>query len=509
MWFNTDGALENTYAALRNSNTGIGTSRDKTQLSSVNLYAYTLSEAERVALFRQSKIAQKAILTYPLDAARGWVDFTFGQSKIKPQDLHNYFNNLKTGNLRTAFKEASIEGRWHGDGWLLLGIDDGQDWDQPVNENNIKSFRWVENLYWNEVTPDFTYSTRRPQHYFVSTGLSGGIPDNNGERTGISFVRVHRSRILRFPGDSLHGSAINYNAGRNDSILQSMFDAFSQFFMGLGSSSAMLADYSVFIYKLNGLAKLIQQGKQDELMQRFLTIQMGMSTMKGLAMDAEKEDGSFVQRSYSGVKDILEQLLEQLVASTDMPRYKLLGSSSKEGLGSANKGEAERYDWASRVNSWQVDNWDDALRYCVRLALLAKDGITRGKLPDDYGIIWKNTLQLTPLEEAELRLKKAQEAKIHVEIASLAPYEVRMSAFGGAAYSPEITLDPRVTKVMEDAINTPTEPKQEEPTEETEQKTDSSDLVIASGTVLEDSEFEALSKIEDGDIEETVREILG
>jgi hypothetical protein len=85
------------------------------------------------------------------------------------------------------------------------------------------------------------------------------------------------------------------------------------------ASSGMIQDYSVFTYKLKGLADLILKGQSDQIIRRFLAIQMGMSYNKGLAMDADTEEAGFVQRNYGGVGDIVDRLKALLTAESGMP----------------------------------------------------------------------------------------------------------------------------------------------------------------------------------------------
>lgn len=486
--YRADGTLINAYNTLggnspiANIATGLGTSRDKSSYGTV-ADAPKLSERDRIALVRSSRIARRAVFTYPRSAASGWVNWTFGSSKVNPQSLHDYADNLLTGSLKAAFLEASIESRWHGNGYILLGIDDGQEWDQPINEQRIRSFRWAEPLCDFEVQPDTQRGYRKPEFYRITT-WNRQLEMGTQQRT---LPRVHRSRLLCFHGDSLTGSALQYTDGKHDSVLQTMFNAFSAAIQGIGASSAMLQDYSVFRYKLKGLAKMCERGDVDAIMTRFMAIQMGMSIAKGLAMDAETEDADFVSRSYGGVKDILEVLIEQMVAVSDMPRYKLLGTSAVNGLGQESSGQAQRYEWASLVQDWQQENWYEPLRWCMKLMLLAKDGITGGVLPEGWNLEFPTILQLTRKEELELRKLKAEENAININIGIYTPLEARSSGYGAAVWSPEIILDERITKMMEEeAMKTPEEKLQEQQ-EALAANVSSSNRLPADGTGDDDS----------------------
>jgi phage-related protein (TIGR01555 family) len=479
---NLDSILETTYSTLRSQQTGLGTTRDKSTSYGINSNIRLLNELERNALFRTSRIAKKTVTLYPISAARGWCKHVCSNTDFNSDDLEKYFNNLQRGSLRESFKEVSIEARLHGDAYLLLGIEDGKEWYEPIDEKNIKSFRWVEPLFYGECEPDFFNNIRDPERYMVTTSANRDLES--------TFLYFQKSRIIRFTGDRLYGSAMRYNNGKNDSVLESFYQAFSAYLQSVLVSSAMLEDYSVFKYKLKGLAKLVLDGRSDDILQRFLTIQMGMGITKGLVVDADNEDAEFVSRNYGGVKDIIENLTQQMVANSDVPRYKLLGESDSSNSSGGKKAEQERFEWAGLVNEWQEENWRYPLQYCQKLAFLAKDGITRGQIPTSHDVEFENTLQLSPVEEGEMRLTKAKENEINIRSGIYTPFEVRESQYGHNTYSSEINLDEKITKKMREKVYSDEQPKndivmnsekpsQSEVEENSEEKLDDSSKICA------------------------------
>jgi phage-related protein (TIGR01555 family) len=425
-----DGALIDALQSIGGSGvsnpvTGLGTSRDKTAAAIVPKQIRKLTDRERIALFRSSRIARRAVEAYPIAAGGvGW-EWTFGGSSTGASKLAakmgQYCDRLK---VKDAFVSASIEGRWHGDGFILIGAADGLDLDQPLGK--VRTIEWLEVLGEHEVQPGLGQHYKDNPEYYTLSGHS---------RVGT----VHESRILRFRGDRLLGLALQENAGKNDSVLQTMMNAFVQFTMGLGASTGMLADYSVFKYKLKGLSKLIMSGQTDELIKRFIAIQMGMSITQGLMMDAENEEAEFIQRNYSGVKDIVDLLTEQLVAASDMPRTKLLGAAARTGLGTANRGDGDREDWEIMRADWQENNWRDPLMKLGAIILSASDGPTKGARKD-FGVSFPSGLRPNPREQAQVRLVDMQRFKLAIEANVLTAEEVRQSLYGNAGYSSEITL---------------------------------------------------------------------
>jgi uncharacterized protein len=430
-----DGPLTDVYAGLSdagvtgigNSATGLGTRRDKGSHVSIPRAIHLLDVYQRGALFRSSRICRRAVESFPIAAGgNGWL-WTFGgaakDTQIKKLDA--YCKKLK---LKQRLVSASIEARKHGDGYLLIGAADGLDIDKPIG--NVKTIEWIEFIGHHECQPGPGYLHQEDPDYYY---LSGGAAKNK------AVGMVHKSRIIRFVGDRLEGFEYQQNGGQNDSVLQTMLGALIQFRTGIDSTAGMLADYSVFLYKLDGLADLVMAGETDKLLSRFISMNMGMSVTQGLMMDAENEDASFVQRNYTGVKDMVDVLIEQLVAAADMPRSKLLGSAANTGLGAANRGDSDREDWELARKDWQVNNWEEPLLRIGNLILGAADFGARGTRKD-FGVMFPSGLSLSAKDQAEVRKINAERFKIEKEAGILHEEEIRQALYGSAEYTAEVTL---------------------------------------------------------------------
>lgn len=442
--FNSDGSLTDALSAVGNESTGIGTARDKGQNVKISR-ARILKKDELESLFASDMIIEKIVAAYPRDAAKKWGEWSL--SGGDPQAVGQYSRNLKT---RRNFLEASILGRLYGDGFIVLGVDDGQPASEPIDEKRIRSVDWMRSLSRYSLTPDFVSRVEDPEHYFLSVN-DGQIPQLPADGAFVN-PRIHKSRVIRFPGKWLPCEMLRDNGGFHHSVVQPCFNAFSRYNIGLGSASSMLDDYSLFVYKLKGLRNTLdasgavrstavadkKKSVTEMLLSRFRAIQMGMSIIKGLMVDMDTEDADFIQRNYSGVTDILKDLKAALIAHANMPESQLFGTSSQGAF--SESGLSDRYEWASNVASYQSANWQEPIEYFTRIMLLAKDGPTRGQLPD-FSFAWHSILELTDAERADLRFKNAQTDSLYMARNVILPGEVRSSRFAGGAYGEEIVLD--------------------------------------------------------------------
>lgn len=449
-------ALRDVYRAMTpigNPHLGLGNDRDSTQYVDIQ-YARQLTDNEKIALYEGDSDCQKVATLLPAAARSAGITWTFGQAKrAKPHLVGEYLDNLRTGSFLEALAEASIESRIHGNAYLLLGIDDGGEFDEPVNEQRIRSLRWVEPLFENDFEPIVSRGDyRKPEFYQLSAWRSLG---ENGE-VERSVRKVHRSRVIHLAGVRRTGLALYYASGKHMSVYQSMLNSLVQSLQVYSGAANMVLKSDLFWYKMRGLASLATQSDSSPLLKRMLTIQMGMSVVKGLTMDADNEDAGFISRNFGGVKDIIQILEDKLISDTGIPRSKLRGTSSRAGLGAEGRGIQDRFEWASCVDDYRENHWREPIHYVGKLVLLAKDGPTRGRLPDGWGFNFPSVLQLTPFEILEMRKLKAETDKINIDAGKLTGYEARISEFGAPEWSYEITLDPQITELKrEQALNPP------------------------------------------------------
>jgi hypothetical protein len=239
--FHTDGALMNALGSLiGNQMTGLGDrSRDKFASTSIDIRFTPLTQPELQALYRKSKICEKVVDLLPKSAtASNWLEITAGQGrKGVPAKALQYADDLR---FRHAVQEASIQGRLDGDGFIILGIDDGRLPYEPVNEAAIRQISWVYPIDRYRLIPEV--NSGRPGHpeyfsYYLSHDEA--LPAQQGQTQQLSG-KLHRSRVLRFPGKKLYGDMIRQNAGYNDSVLQTFWSSFAKYLTAIEYSTRMV-----------------------------------------------------------------------------------------------------------------------------------------------------------------------------------------------------------------------------------------------------------------------------
>ena len=434
--------LNRVFSTFKNSDTGVGTSRDKSLNNRIG-YNHRLEEYELEQLYKDSGVIRRLVDCYPNECQRDWIQLKVTDgSDIDTNLITDYFKAFKDKkgrkSLRQAFTIASKLARKHGDAFIILGVADGQNPSEPIDYNRIQSIEWLKVLSRYEVYPDrtgdYTRSYEEPEYYKIWS--QGGD------------VTWHWSRVLRFTG---HQSLSNYdNDGYNDSVIQSCYQAFQSWLVGMMSSSAMLADYSQGVYKMKGLGQGLlndlRSGSnefQNQVVNRLFTAEMGRSIVKAVLIDMDDEDFGYEHRNYSGADSIMDRLKEGLIANADLPSYKLFNvTNATSNALSTNQtaGLAQRYDWNAHKNNWITDNWIDNYERVSKIALNSQELELN---PDTKISILPNAqVELTTLEllEAQNQARQRDESNIASGVYTRLTAQ---NAYKGDRWNHEIQLDER------------------------------------------------------------------
>ena len=411
----------NTDSLLVNENIGTGTSRDKMAATYVNPFAAAqrLSVQERSHLFRGDSFIRRLCSAVPTKAAtRGWYCKVADDDDDKIGDeIEQYRKQVATNSdvdisvdgrrfssIEDLFKVAQTFANYQDGCLLVLNIDDGRPPDQPVDHKKIKRIAGIEVVlrrYCRVVLEDAP-NPLDPIHYEIISLRRGMSPLNNPSDRLSGFtsssqekrggVKVHCSRVIRFDGsDPLDDEFVIANDGWYACPIDLIWDYFQRWRSGLDSIGGTIGDGSIFVYKLKGLRNLIASGKQSLISQRLNILTTNVSTNGGVALDMNDETIEYASRNYGGVADILDAFRGIMVGATGLPHTVVLGDSPS-GLGAS--GESEQQQLQELVTE-QTYKWRSGLERLYRLMFLSKEGPTKGKIPEDWEVVFR------PLKEQD------------------------------------------------------------------------------------------------------------
>jgi phage-related protein (TIGR01555 family) len=331
--------------------------------------------------------------------------------------IEEYAGNLQ---LFPKAQEATIFGRAYGGGLLIIGADDGQDMAMPLNEDNVKSVRFL------------TFIDRR---FIVAHSYYDQIGPKYGEVEVYNVINpfgnmnnsyVHESRCVRFDGAPVDLMMRRRLAGWTLSVLQAPYDTMRQFDTSFQSIAQLMSDMSQAVMKINGLAQLISND-QKTLQTRMQMVDMSRSSGRLIYLDAENEEFKREPTPLQGVADTLEMQMLRLAAAAEMPVAILFG---REPSGLNATGDADFRRFYDMIAGQQKQELEPKLLRIYTLICKAKDGPTGGKVPDGgIKFVWHKLYEPSEKEQAEIRFLMAQADDLYIQNQTLLPEEVAMSRF--------------------------------------------------------------------------------
>lgn len=337
--------------------------------------------------------------------------------------------------IEQALKWASLFGA----SIVIMRIDDGGRLESPVNVAKIKNIEALdvydkrdvmimpEDIYKNE--RDVKYG--KPKFYTV-----------NNMTTGEMF-RVHESRVLRFDGLELPIAEKTRNNGWGGSRLQRVYTRLR----GLGESLAGVehinSEFIMNVLKMKNLqALLLNKDGATNLMNRIHIMDMVKGLMNTTVIDSNEEFERVTSVGVSGLRELIDVLIDVVCGITGIPRIKLIGDQSK-GLGGEAAGTLRLYyDKIAHRQETELQPEIDKLIGYVRM--YAANNISELDAVSKF----KTLYQMSDKEEAEIKLLNAKSDGVYIQSGVPMEFFVK-SRFGGQSYGNNVVLPPDYVKVIE------------------------------------------------------------
>lgn len=444
--------------------TGLGVrGRDKKMSTVVNWDYFPQAEAE--ALYAGDDIAEKIVEQVVDDSMAKEPIFTMSsleENEEKVEFQKKLEDKLFAHDLYNKIKQAWIWGRLYGGAVILLGIDDGREPDEPVDWKNIKKLDWAcvlhrHDLTWHTIQKDVSKKNfRLPLAYslYQYEGVDGSV--------------IHSDRMIRFDGANLPEELFRTNNYWHDSVLNRLQQVIAGYSSAFESVSTILNDFTQGVYKMKGLAKLMAEGDESQILKRMSLVDAKRSVVKAIVIDADNEDFSRETVNLTGVDKILDKMGQRLTAASKMPHTKLLGEGATGSLSGA--GESENKDWSQYVKGQQKSNLHPAYAYLLKIFFAEKEGEFKGQEPEGWDIEFQPLHESTDAEKSDIRLKTSQADALDITNGVLTPEEVSMSRFGHGKYRLETDLVDKRDIEIEPNGNVKTDPDDEDGEESAQEK---------------------------------------
>lgn len=434
----------------QNVYTALGTLKDK-RLGTEVIQARRFQRRELSEMYRGSDVVA-TIVDVPADEmTREWLEF------IADDDADNEVNAKVMDFLdgadegpeedqgiqaREAMHEALKWARLYGGSGIVMGVNDGRPSDQPINFAGIKSVDFLNVLDRHSLRAA-TYYKDPMAKKFGRVELYQILNTTGAEVAGGAARYVHESRVIRFDGVKLPLRDIvnRDNDGWGDSVLTRVWEVVRDYASVWMGFSYLLSDYAQTTIKIKGLANALGRPEGATFVARRMeAIEMSRSIARAVMLD-EGEEFKRETVSLAGIPESMQKFVERLAQAARMPIELLMGQPPG---GINGNGETGMRYWYAQVNAMQERMLRPALMKLLRVVLAAKNGPTKGQVPERWSLNFKPLDIPTESERADIYSKVAAASVALVGQGILDPEEAANSHFGSGKMQIDVKLDDEI-----------------------------------------------------------------
>jgi len=346
------------FDKFKNVITGYNTERDHGVQTKWAIGGQKVSKAVMDDFYATHELAWKLVDTGPTYGLRKWISFpTIEDDAIKAK-----INQIiKDTGFRNKLKRALKLNNAYG-ALLYVMINDGQEEDQPVNFEAIKSIDGIEVIERGYIAPIVTGRSMRHELYRIDIQHDSGTSES---------IQVHKSRLIRIPGAEASSDWLLMNDCWPPSKLERAFDPLKDLSSAYGLLPNIVKDIIRDVIRLQGLNNISLNECEEEFQKRFDARMDAMlqatSLINKLVLDKD-DDYQRQTTNITGVSDLIRLLERRVVAVSGQPHSYLLGESPGGGIGQG-KGESQDRDLNKYVECYQEDEIREPIEEF--LALLA------------------------------------------------------------------------------------------------------------------------------------------
>lgn len=345
------------------------------------------------ALYRESWIVRRIIDVIPADMLKNWITITSG---LDPDVEKRLSLTLRRTQLIDKLKRGMQWGRLYGGALgVMLVKHQGYDLSQPLQLDWIMPGDFAGLLIfdrWNGVNPsseliedisdpDYGY----PKYYTVTDPAGGGS------------VKIHYSRVVRFPGNTLPFWEEIAEMQWGASVVESIFDELRKRDNVSWNIAQLTFMANIRVLKMQDLGQLLaatDNESQAELLRTLEAQNMLLNNMGMQVMDAA--DGLEThQYTFGGLADCYQQFIMDISGAAEIPVTRLFGRSPS-GLNAT--GESDLQNYYDMI----AEKQESYLRPILNKVLPPFIISTLGSLPDDFDFEFDPVAEPTDKERADL-----------------------------------------------------------------------------------------------------------
>jgi phage-related protein (TIGR01555 family) len=419
---------EDKFDSLTNLMTGMGTGKDKRSYSFYERQAKIDPIIDTVIV--DNDLLHNICFIPAEEMVREWIDIKGEYAK----DIELTLNKI---NARSAILEAIAWTRAYGGAIIVIGVADQDDsltadYSQPLQEGN--EVKWLQVYDASDV-----YGVKYDDEGDI---YSYSILIDQGNR--IQHKEIHVSRCLRFSGEPLPRRRRDKSLGDfGQSVVQRCIERVKDIDTAHAGIAAALSEFDVSVLSLKGLTQMLAADKDSSARKRINSLDTMKSLFRMMTLDAEDQFHN-VSKSFAGVPDSVDRIIERVASAARMPVSLLMGRSPA-GLNAT--GDSDVRWFYDHIKAQQEAMLRAPIQRIIDLISKSMD-LDGDEIPTfEFIPLW----QLSEHEKAQRNLTQAQADQIYLQAGVVDAEEVAISRFSETGYSLETTIDTEIRmKILEE-----------------------------------------------------------
>ena len=425
------------FDSWSNNVTGLGTSFDKAQHTAFGRKS-RIPDQKLSDLFHGDDLSRRVVTITPKEMTRKGFILKVPETAEDSDAQSGILNDMQRLNVVRQMQVGLTWGSLYGGSAGVLGIRDGRDSREPVDEENIEGVdfinivdkRYLQPVEWQNDPMQADFG--EPTIYRITPRTAVGMI--NGSTT----VEVHRSRLLIFPGVLTGEDEKANNDGWDFSKLQTILPVIRDFNSTWLAVGNLIQESSVGVYKVKDLIGLIASKQQNVVTQRLQMIDISKSVARSIAIDADNEEYTRIGAQLTELSKLLDRYMLRLSSAVEIPVTILMGQSP---AGMNATGDADFRWFYDNVATEQTNVLKPILVKLFRYLFLSKSGPTSGALPKAFDIIFTPLWALTPKEQAEVEKLTAEKDNIYIGAKVQTAEETALSRMTPEGWRSDTTID--------------------------------------------------------------------
>jgi hypothetical protein len=291
------------------------------------------------ALYEQSWLARTIVQALPEDAMRRRPSGPTPEQWARFDEL-----NRHEAYEQGVLMQGLCQGRTFGGAAILLGFAQGSPTEEAPEPGPGADLVWLDSVPWGSLTVVARETDANSPRFGLPLVLrvSGDHP-----RMGLEF---HVSRSI------LCGGAPRACTRRQQnppwlSVLQAVYEELLAYGMNWKSVDALLAEASMGVFKMAGLAAAAARENEAGFRARLALLSTGKSTARTIFLDASaQEEFSRTEVSFAGLYQIVDKIMMRVAGAARMPLTRLFG---REPAGMNATGESDLSQWYDSCESYR------------------------------------------------------------------------------------------------------------------------------------------------------------